>query len=280
MGSAILRVSQKLFIILVVIIPVLAQQQIPPPKPSPEENATVAIRALNASTNAPIPNVALELRRSPLQMPGRRDLRSWSYNVTTGDDGTASVEVMPDRYQGRSADPLYGVPPGTRATAIKPGDKNAVFIVRLLPAATLSGRIEDDDGSPLRDITVRLLNVTWRAGTRSVAPALFNGRSDEKGRFEIDGVLPGRYVLYATQPLTFAQQKPDRATPYAATFYPNAFDLEAATEIQVLPGVNQPGLRITMPEGHYYTVNGRVEGIPDDVEAPLVELNPMSGAAS
>ena len=291
MGSVILRVSQKLSIILIVILPVLAQQ-IEPPTPSPEQAATLTIHAVEGETNVPVPNIAIELNRAsfadPMISPAKKDDRRWSYTVTTGDDGTATVEVMPDRYISNTSAEQWGLPVGDdRYVTVEPGDQDATFLIRLTRASSVSGRVEDEDGNPLEGISVELLQESWIAGNRQVTWTGRDMLTDKEGQFAFAGILPGGYLLIAAELPAIDQWAEDmrngvasRAYPHASTFYPNTVDVETATVIRILPGIDQPGLRITMPEGRYYTVSGRVDGLPDDAPLPTISLQRMSGTTS
>jgi hypothetical protein len=69
------------------------------------------------------------------------------------------------------------------------GDERGPIVVTLQPAATVVGRLVDDDGRPLAhsDITVRFQpanDVAPRPHSRPV-------RTDARGQFRIDGLVPG-----------------------------------------------------------------------------------------
>lgn len=284
MGPRISRFNQIVFLILLILSAALAQQ-IDPPTPTPEEAATVTLRAVDGQTNVPIPNVKLELRRAPVvdsfQQGQRPDMRSWSYFVTTGEDGTATVEIMPNRYTSYTPEENYGLASGTdRTVTIPPGEK-VEFTVRLWRASRVSGIVEDADGNPIPKVAVELMSESWQGGMRGLTtrtlPVI---RTDENGAFSYSGVLPGRYYLRATQanltPEMMRAGTWHQANPLGDTYYPSSVDLERAAPINVLAGVDQSGLRISMLEGRYYTVRGTVEGLPRDPGHVGVSLFPLT----
>lgn len=66
----------------------------------------------------------------------------------------------------------------------------------LLPAATVSGRITDDSGSPLADVEVQIQDVASDAGGRYESPDGYSCRTNADGRFHADRVPTGRATIW------------------------------------------------------------------------------------
>ncbi|MCA8976642.1 MAG: hypothetical protein KDC98_18115, partial [Planctomycetes bacterium] len=64
--------------------------------------------------------------------------------------------------------------------------------VTMRPAATLRGRIVDDDGMPVPDVAVRFVRM-WLAN--GVTREVWRGEVDPTGRFEVPGLAAGRGAL-------------------------------------------------------------------------------------
>jgi hypothetical protein len=63
--------------------------------------------------------------------------------------------------------------------------------IRLEPWGTVTGRILDDEGQPLRDLTLNNLGGTYPPSPagRGILPG--DARTNSVGRFRIDGLVPG-----------------------------------------------------------------------------------------
>ena len=77
------------------------------------------------------------------------------------------------------------------------GQTTRDLLLRLTPAATISGRIRDPQGLPLVDVPVHLFRSSYDfQGRRSSQPA-GGVRTNDRGEYRICWVTPGRYYLLA-----------------------------------------------------------------------------------
>lgn len=74
----------------------------------------------------------------------------------------------------------------------KPGEYRAGFTVRLVRGATLSGRIRDDQGMPLRGACIHVRHADRLAGFLN---GRLGNRADDAGRFTVTALPAGRYDL-------------------------------------------------------------------------------------
>ncbi len=258
-------------------LPLAQAQEMDPPQPPAGEGATVRAVVLHARTRDPIPGVAVTLSRRTIVVP--EDRRTWTYKATSGQDGTVRFEnVQPDGYFISATLAGYsgaGIPNSHVLDHLEPGDSPEPVTLLLLPAPTVSGTVEDEEGAPRAGVHVALLNNGWEAGVRKIgsAPSVVRPvTTDDEGRFTFPSVPPGAYLLEAVP------AKPD--DPYLDTFFPGATDPAAGAAVTVFAGVDQSGLRVRMKKGARLTVSGRVEGLPEGTAEPNVVLTRVPGRDS
>jgi hypothetical protein len=82
----------------------------------------------------------------------------------------------------------------------------------------------------------------------------------------MSAVLPGTYYLRAIPPPALVQQQLKGAdhTAFVDTLYPKAMYFEESSALAIIPGVNVFGLRVEMQKSKYYSLSGRVFGIPPE----------------
>lgn len=154
------------------------------------------------------------------------------------------------------------------------GDKKAVEL-KLLPTGTISGRVLDEDGSPV------MAQVTTDNGSDTV----FTAGTDEKGQFQLNGVEPGKYRIKAkAAPLitggdAFGEQRADGSvdTYNATTYYPGVTERAGAARVTVATGVDQGGVDIRMVRAKQHFVRGTVEGAEGIANLQTMALLPNGG---
>jgi hypothetical protein len=124
----------------------------------------------------------------------------------------------------------------------------------MVPAATISGNVVDDNGMPLVNAAVQVMRVTYRNGIPAIESA--GGQSsDENGRYRVIRLRPGEYYVAAL---------PKVGGSLIRTFSPNALDLSQATMIRVHAGEEIGGINIAIRKGDLFRVSGQiVSAIPD-----------------
>jgi protocatechuate 3,4-dioxygenase beta subunit len=147
----------------------------------------------------------------------------------------------------------------------------------LTRAVAISGRVIDEDGDPVANVWMRLLQHTGDSGlTRRGGSAVF---TDESGNYRFPDLSAGRYYLSAGQnrgPVFFilggrmvngpvASVPPTRLgdSPafYATTFYPSETDQSLAKPIQILGGENDlQGIDIRLRKTPAFQVTGKIVG--------------------
>jgi protocatechuate 3,4-dioxygenase beta subunit len=179
--------------------------------------------------------------------------------------------------------------PGATLTLVG-GQEMKDLLFRLIPSATIAGRVEDEDGEPIAWAHVTALRSSYSDGKRTYTSAGMNSTND-LGEYRLFGLPPGRYFVSATYHPGAVHAGPDSdfdyngadnlKENYILTYYPGTYDATKAQSITVKSGEEIPSMDFMMRPTAVYRVRGRViNTIPDAkrVEHPLVFIVPRGGA--
>lgn len=125
------------------------------------------------------------------------------------------------------------------------------LILRLEPTATITGRILDERGEPVRKAQVRLFRENHSLGVSQITPS-GGASTDDQGTYEFAPVVPGTYFVSATAHPWYALHPPSTHTEggenspvavdasldvaYPTTYYPGTTETEGALPIPVKGG--------------------------------------------
>ncbi len=143
------------------------------------------------------------------------------------------------------------------STAIVTGAdlETEALVLRLAPAAVISGKILDESGEPVRRATVTLYYQDHSSGVDQIHQAR-GAQTDDLGEYEITSLMPGTYFLsvnaqpwYAVHPRSEPRGSARKSQPdppenfdpsldvaYPLTYYADATDADAATPIPIRGG--------------------------------------------
>jgi protocatechuate 3,4-dioxygenase beta subunit len=224
-----------------------AQNAKPAKKPAVGVTFRIAGTVVNSVTSRPLAHAQVTVTNTA----DPKDTQS----ITSTDDGRFQFQVGSGKYS------LQGDKSGFIAfnydqhenfwTGIVTGGAfdTENLVLRLPPAATITGTVTDDNGEPVRDAKVGLLLEDHSIGISRLQVSFVGGSTDDLGSFEFHPLKPGTYVVvveaqpwYAVHPLTSpavaATYQVDKTLDVAfpMTFYRDGTEPENATPIVVEPG--------------------------------------------
>ena len=231
-----------------------------------QETCTVAGQVVRLGESTP-------LKKAIVQLVGlEADLGSIS--ARTGDDGKFLFEkVLPGRYrlqvsrvgfvsqvfgQHKPSDPPANL-------TLDPGKRMTDLLLRLTPAAVISGHTQDEDGDPLPWVHISIFKLVYYSGKRSMFSVAETSTSD-LGEYRVHSLPPGRYFVSASYEPE-SQVVSGRVTllgdsslnpGYVTIYYPNQDNIEKAVPIILKPGEEASSIDITLRPVHVVTVRGRV----------------------
>ena len=135
---------------------------------------------------------------------------------------------------------------------------------RLVPHATLSGRVLDEDGEPYPSAMVSALTYHFASGRRRMAP-VDAVQTNNKGEFSLGKIPPGHYFLCAdaVRMGMWAKAAPPPAdgspeTAYVGTYLPDTIDVALAQKIDVAAGAELSGFNIRLQKAKVFRVSGKL----------------------
>lgn len=251
-----------LMLVVAIVAGVAAAQQIPPGPPSPDD-ATVEAKGeiagvvVSAKTGEP-----LRSARVMLQGGDRRGSRGGPANqqAFSGIDGRFFFVGLPPGEYGLSASKAgYGVRRNWELAAevtLGQGGKRDDVVLRLQPAAVVTGRVLDASGEPLPDASVSVMARSHYAGETRWR-VMQSGETNDLGEYRLHSLGPGRYIIVASSPRgpsprgVFYQE-------FATSFYPGADSPEQATVVALSWGSEVAGIDFRLAPAPETTVQGVV----------------------
>jgi hypothetical protein len=185
--------------------------------------------------------------------------------ATTDSEGKLDIRVPPGEYTIAPVMPqavrVYGAP--VRASVPARGCVPVHF--SLTSNGRIEGRVVRSDGTPASRTSVDVVPADLPPGERpdsfTTSPS---GTTDDNGRFSIDAILPGRYVVAVN-----ARFGPRLFAPYRMTYFPGVGRQDARV-VEVGEGERKTGCTILVNPLSETTVSGVV--VFDD-DRPVVEAN-------
>ena len=210
----------------------------------------IAGRTVNAANGNSLQGATVQIVNTKTQKPVA--------SILSGEDGSFEfTKLKADKYSLDAVAEGYLVSPYdehenfSSAIVTGAGVDTESLILRVTPAAIISGRILDEVGDPVRGANVTLYRENREEG-RSRITSFRNAQTNDLGEYELTPLPPGNYFVsakampwYATHPQLANSGQPVKTAgsvdqsldvAYPTTFYPDAVDSERATPIPVRAG--------------------------------------------
>ena len=126
--------------------------------------------------------------------------------------------------------------------------------------ATLTGRVVDDSGAPVRDATVSAMSYGLVAGRRALVSGP-NIKTDSQGRYRFTSLVAGEYVLTASVHFPRMQELATRSLfVFLRRFHPDVTGTSAPQTISVNWGQTMAPVYFTLQKRPAVRVTGQVTG--------------------
>lgn len=169
-------------------------------QPTTDQSASITVIAEEDGSGVPIDGIAITIT-----FASRDSLKVASKGTTLGDGTMQFPGLAPGRYfvAASSAELLDAPSPGTRdpqrSVNLKPG-AHAVIAFRFRRPAVLRGQVLTPTGRPVRDATIEVVTTKSEFRGRRVVEAGPGSLTDAEGRFRIEQLVPGLYLVRARLP--------------------------------------------------------------------------------
>lgn len=208
------------------------------------------------------------------------------YVATTGADGEFRIDdVEPGQYRAEADRAGYVRSPFGGGPAMMGGIPLTIAADRalsdldfvLMPQSLVTGRVVDEDGDPLENVRVNVVQEMRINGQPHLAGQRRGAVTDDRGEFRIWGVAPGSYLLSAsaeerTRHVRGRLILQGRSETCPTTFYPDVTDPAEAQWVNVAMGAEMGGFELRMKPVAAYRVSGRVE-LPAGAEPHSVSVH-------
>ncbi len=244
---------------------------------APSETASVEGSVTHSLTGAPILRAHIALRGSG---PNAKN-----YGALTTAEGKFSITgIVPGTYQAAADRVGFFMPaePGGRTTVevvLRPGDKKEDLKFRLAPLGSISGRVVDAEGEPLESAA-----VTAETGPLGYFTSI-RDITDDKGRFRLLGLPPGKYRVKAFLPMMLPTPPEVRTdgtaeVRYGPTYYGGTTEYKSAPRIDVGTGAEVDGIEIRLARIPMVRISGKVVGVPPETRGVNLVFSQTYGSRS
>jgi hypothetical protein len=133
--------------------------------------------------------------------------------------------------------------------------------IKLMPPATISGRVRDEDGDLWTHVHINVFRSGWEGGKRQLQ-GFTNAEVNDAGEFRVKHLPSGRYYLSADPDAHWESTNRIASAPQLhRTWYPSSLDPSSATPLVLLPGQELTGAEIRMRPTSVFRIRGKVSGL-------------------
>ena len=243
-----------------------AQARNPSTDPARPTVCSVAGLVVKLEGSAPLPSSTVRLQSvddHTRTFSGVTDLGG-RFEVKGIEPGRYRLRVIRNGYVTQEYGQRTPNDPGA-VLALSPGQDLKDLLFRLLPAAVISGRIQNENGDPLPWVRVSALRATYTRGKRTLSSEVTVVTND-LGEYRLFGLRPGRYFVSAIyrpgQRLESGEDDEDTAdagkSGYVPTYYPNSTDPARGIAITIKTGDEISSTDFLLEPTTVYSIRGHV----------------------
>jgi len=255
------------------------------PQSKPEDKCSIEGTVVNAVTGEPVKKVRLFLQpRSGTPYATTTD-SAGHFLIDEVDAGRYSLTASRSGFPDQSYSPHGGTREHGSILELASGQDLKEIVFKLVPNAVINGRILDEDGDPLSNISVACWRLAYSGGKRQFWDG-GGAETNELGEFQLVvewarkcliRVTPPpleRYQALEERPVAAARAKARAAVErYVPTFYPNAINPDRASILDVPAGALISGINITLVRTRTAQIKGHVTRPADCPGQTNVELD-------
>jgi hypothetical protein len=189
------------------------------------------------------------------------------FAASTDETGRYEIKELPaGRFQLNASKTGYGtvaygqkrpLQPG-KALEIRDGEAATRIDFNLPRGGVITGRVTDELGEPLANVSVRAVRYSYTMGKRQLAPAA-GASTDDRGQFRIFGLPAADYyvsAVYGEGMMDFAQS--ESRDGFATTYYPGTPSASEAQRVRVGAGTEQGPISFALIPARGSKVSGTV----------------------
>jgi protocatechuate 3,4-dioxygenase beta subunit len=267
-------------IVVVILMNALALAQAP--GQAPQDKARIEGTLINQATGGPLRKGTISLSAAVTGQQSSNTPAPIAYAVMSDAEGRFVIEgVDPGRYK-MTADHAGYIrltyrSGGSGFLSVSPGQTLKDIRLAITPQGVIAGRVVDEDGDPLTEVTVQAF--VWRTinGVRRLGFARYV-QVDDQGNFRVANLEAGSYVLSAhldRMPPVNADKIHDA---YITTYYPSALEISETTQIPLIAGAEATNIEIRLRRARVFHIRGKVvDASGSPVQSTALALNRSGG---
>lgn len=225
----------------------------------PKSKASIEGQVVSQATGAPLKNATVKLQhvvgysQDPLIQQANEEGRFRFTNLQTGDWEVSADRrgFVPGKYGGRKF-----LPQGSRIS-LTADQQIRELVIKLVPQATIAGRVLDDEGEPVEGARVAVLKAGYANGILRWSEVA-SATTLDNGEYRIPRVAAGPYLVKCTiARIVRAPSSSGIETGYVTTYHPNATEQSLAAAVDVQDGSEIGAIDIRVATTGVFHVRGR-----------------------
>jgi hypothetical protein len=217
---------------------------------TPSGTAAIRGRVIDAASGHGLSRVEMRAGPNAGQANGRVVLTDGDgrYEIKGLPAGTYTIIASKPNYVRTSWGEARVEGPGKRIP-LTDGQLLENIDVKLMRSGAVRGRILDEVGEVVTDVSVSAMQYRYQAGSRVLTAVGHTGSTNDVGEYKIYGLSPGEYYISATLRNGFSiglvNDSADRSG-YAATYFPGTGNIAGAQRLTIAAGQTLAGIDLAL----------------------------------